>query len=245
MIELGAVLLFAVLFLFFSAVGRKRSIKNLRPIPAFKKLGEAIELAVEDGTRIHVSLGRSSITSPRSAAAMVGLSVLGRIAQVASVSDQPPIATSGDGTLTYLSQDTLLKTYRAVGALDRYNASSGRLAGVTPFSYAAGVLPIVDTEKVSANVLLGSFGTEVALITDHSERQNVFTLAGSDSIPAQAILYATAEEPLIGEELYAAGAYTNAGPAHFASLRAQDVMRWLLVVFILASATIKFLGSLQ
>jgi hypothetical protein len=55
-------------------------------------------------------------------------------------------------------------------------------------------------------------------------------------------LYATAQEPLIGEELYAAGAYLQAGPLHISSLRAQDILRWVLAAIILGGAILKFLG---
>jgi hypothetical protein len=45
---------------------------------------------------------------------------------------------------------------------------------------------------------------------------------------------------LIGEELYAASAYLKAGPAHYATLSAQDVLRWVLVAAILVGAILKF-----
>ena len=47
---------------------------------------------------------------------------------------------------------------------------------------------------------------------------------------------------LVGEEIYAAGAYVNAGPMHAASLQAQDVLRWLLVAVILGGTILKLLG---
>ena len=67
-------------------------------------------------------------------------------------------------------------------------------------------------------------------------------MAGTDSIPAQAVLYATADEPLLGEELYAAGVYLGAGPAHLASLRMQDVLRWVLVAAMVIGAVLKLAG---
>ncbi len=48
----------------------------------------------------------------------------------------------------------------------------------------------------------------------------------------------------LGEELYAAGAYLGAGGAHSASLRMQDILRWVLVAAILIGAILKLLGIL-
>ena len=103
-------------------------------------------------------------------------------------------------------------------------------------------MPLVSDEKTGANVLMGHFSSEVALITDAGERSDNLTLAGTDNLPAQAVLYATAHEPLIGEELYAGGAYLNAGTMHDASLRTQDVLRWALIIVIILGILAKSLG---
>ena len=91
-------------------------------------------------------------------------------------------------------------------------------------------------------ILAGHFGSEVALLTDAAERSQSLTIAGSDNLSAQAVLYAGAQEPLIGEELYAVGAYIRAGSVHAASVHAQDVLRWLLVLAILAGVVLKLAG---
>jgi hypothetical protein len=51
-------------------------------------------------------------------------------------------------------------------------------------------------------------------------------------------------EPLIGEELFAAGAYIEAGPLHAASLRVQDILRWLIIIIILVGGLLKMAGLL-
>jgi len=103
-------------------------------------------------------------------------------------------------------------------------------------------MPVIHDEQISANILTGHFGTEIALLTEAGERSRSLTVAGSDSIPAQAVLYATSDEPLLGEELYAAGAYLGAGGVHSASLRMQDILRWVLVGAIVIGAVLKLLG---
>ncbi len=239
---LGFVALFFVLMLVFRVINSRRKTRNLRDIPAFYRLGGAIELSVEDGTRVHVSIGRNSIIGPRSASALVGLSMLGKITRTAADGDHPPVASAGDATLALLAQDTLRGTYQSLGMLDNYDHSLGRATGLTPYSYAAGTIPIILDEDVSANVLAGSFGEEIALTTVTAERKDSYTLAGSDNLTGQAVLYATADDPLIGEELYAGGAYLDVSPLHVASLHAQDLIRYLLVIIIIGTTIANILG---
>ncbi|MBI3158638.1 MAG: hypothetical protein HYZ26_03435 [Chloroflexi bacterium] len=242
---LVVVLYFVGAMIAFSILSRRQKERNLRDIPAFYRLQGALELAVEDGTRLHVAIGRSDITSPQSAAALAGLSMLRRIATVASESDNPPVATAGDGVLAILAQDTLRAAYQQLGLFGAFENDLGRVTGLTPFSYAAGTIHLVRDEEVSANLLAGSFGIEAALIANAGERRQILTLAGSDTLTGQAVLFATAHEPLIGEELFAGAAYLGAGPLHDASLHAQDLARWLVAAGLVAGALFGlFLGFL-
>jgi hypothetical protein len=239
---LGLIILSAILMAGLAFLHRK-STPTFREIPAFAHLRKAIGLAVEEGSRLHISLGRGGLTTPQSAAELAGLEMLRRVAELTSASDRPPVATSGDGAIALLSQDALL-TSKQTALSAGYESTAARLTGLTPFSFAAGALPVMQDENVSANVLIGNFGVEVALLTDTAERENTSTLAGSDNLPAQAILYASAQDPLIGEELYAAGAYVKPRPFHTASLTVQDILRWLIVIGILVGAILKLAGVL-
>jgi hypothetical protein len=241
-IALGVVLFSFAILILLTLPRFNRGPRSLRPIAAFQRLRRAIGLSVEDGRRVHVTLGKSSMLETTNTSALAGLNTLERITQLSMMSDRPPVATSGDGALSILSQDTLRGVYRAGNVLEQYDPDRGRLTGVTPFSYIAGTIPVVRDENVSAHIIIGSFGPEVGLLTQAADQQGTFTLAASDSLPAQAVLYASATETLIGEELYAAPTYLNAGPAHLASLRVQDILRWVLILTIVVGAVLKFLG---
>jgi hypothetical protein len=226
----------------FALAGRKRPRRQFRDIPAFTRLRRSVGLAVEAGTRLHIALGRGDILGIEFGSGLVGLAMQDRIARAASVSDRPPVSTSGNGALGILSRDTFTGAYRSLGAEGQFDPTLGRVVGLTPVSYAAGVMPVVHDEQVSSNLLLGNFGLESALITEAAERSGSLTVAGTDLLQGQAVLYAAAQEPLIGEEVYSGGAYLNAGPVHDASLRAQDILRFLIILLLLTGALLRFLG---
>ena len=232
------------LILAFAVLRRFSPHYTLRPMRAFQELQRALGLAVEDGKRLHISLGRSSLLEPTNASALVGLSTLERVSQVGMISDRPPIATSGDPALAVLSRDTLRASYNTAGIPDQYQPYRGRLTGVTPFSYIAGAFPIIHTEQVSTHIFSGNFGPEIGLLSEAASREKAFVLGASDSLPAQAVLLATTPEPLIGEELFAIPAYLDGGPVHQASLRTQDILRWVLVAALIVGAILKVLRIL-
>ncbi|MCE9647205.1 MAG: hypothetical protein K8S20_14505 [Chloroflexi bacterium] len=227
--------------LFVITLWKRRSPANLREIPALTFLYRTLGLSMEDGTRLHISLGHGGLLNARGGSALAGLALLRHIAERTSVSDKPSVASSGDSTLGLLTQDTLQAGYQAAGVEELYVPTTGRVAGLSPFSYAAGAMYISQNEDVSANIMIGYFGSEAALLAEASDRENITVIGASDDLTGQAILFASTQDALIGEELFATGAYLGAGASHLASLTVQDILRWLVIVAILGGVAVKFL----
>ena len=236
------VLLLAGFLLGVITLWKRRNPGALRQIAAFTRLARAVGLSIEDGKRLHISLGHGGLFDGRGGSALAGLALLRNIAERTSVSDMPSVATAGDPTLGLLTQDTLQAGYHAAGVEDAYVHTMGRVTGLTPFSYVAGTMSIPQNENVSTNILLGHFGPEAGLLAESSERANTALIGATEDLAGQSVLFISAQDPLVGEELFAAGAYLNADPAHAASLTVQDLFRWLIILGLLAGSAAKFMG---
>jgi hypothetical protein len=135
--------------------------------------------------------------------------------------------------------------YKRKNALARYDPNSAQVAGTDPHAFASAITGLTKDEAVAGAILIGSVGPEAILLTEAGRRADVTTLAGADDPAAQAILFAGANHPLIGEDVFAGGAYIASGlPAHVASLRAQDIMRLIIGGAILAGVVAATLGLL-
>ncbi len=240
-VALGGVILAAALLLALSRLQRK-SPPKLRNITALSRLYRAMGLSVEDGTRLLISLGDPSLLTSSAGAPLAGLGMLRHLAERTSLSDRPPVAVAGEAPLAILAQDTLEAGYRAAGAGEFYQPTTGRVAGLTPFSATAGTMPILHDENVSGAVFMGHFSVDAALLADAAERQNVMAVGSSDDLAGQAVWYASAPETLIGEELFAAAAYVGGTPAQTASLTVQDILRWGIIAVLVVGSVLKLLG---
>ncbi|MCQ3936983.1 MAG: hypothetical protein DPW18_08060 [Chloroflexi bacterium] len=241
MIAASSLLLAAILLAALTLIKRK-SPARLREIPAFTRLIRTVGLSIEDGKRLHISLGHGNLLDARGGSAFAGLAMLRIIAERTSVSDMPSVASAGDPTLGLLTQDTIQAGYQAANVDELYVPTTGRVTGLTPFSYAAGAMHIAANESVSTNILTGHFGPEAGLLAESSDRDHVTLIGASDNLTGQAVLYVSAPDALIGEELFAAGAYLGSDPAHTASLSLQDILRWLVILALLGGAALKFVG---
>jgi hypothetical protein len=238
------ILIFVSFLLIVISVLTRKSMPRLREIPAFTRLIRTLGLSIEDGKRLHISLGHGSLLDERGGSAFAGLATLQIISEKTSVSDMPSVASAGDPALGLLTQDTMQAGYQAAGVEEMYEPTTSRVTGFTPFSYAAGAMHIGSNENVSTNIMLGHFGAEASLLADASDRENISLIGASDNLTGQSVLYASTQDSLIGEELFATGAYLGAGTSHSASLTVQDILRWLIILTLVIGAGLKFVGAL-
>ncbi len=227
-------LVFAGLILILNVMMRGRW-PVFRHLPGYEAVHSDVGASVEAGSRVHMALGEGKIIGVGAEAELAGLSALAKIAQAASVSDRPPVATSSDGITALLAQDVMYSTYRQMRVEERFDHDLGRLAGLGPAGYTAGAMITPREEKVSATFLLGAMGAEAALIADTGAQRGSVIAAVTDPV-GQAAVFATTDNPLLGEELFAAGAYLKVSRAHAASLQAQDILRWIAIGAILLGA---------
>lgn len=112
------------------------------------------------------------------------------------------------------------------------------------FAYAAGAMQLVNKHKLTANVMIGRFGDEFLLIAEPGAARGLVQIGGSSSTTVLPFVYTSVSHPLIGEEIYAGGAYLSEKPAHVSSLLAQDISRWALVATLVVGVVLKTLGWL-
>jgi hypothetical protein len=109
-------------------------------------------------------------------------------------------------------------------------------AHTDPFAYAGGMATILQRGESGSNVLVGRFGAELAIPVEIAARKNMVQVIGTDDPSALAVATAVTPNVLVGEELFAASAYLEHKPDQIASLQVQDILRWLIIITILALA---------
>jgi hypothetical protein len=221
-------------------VRRRRNLYALRPIPAYTALPLVVGEAIEANRPIHVSFGSAGLGGSTTPLTLASAELLYQTAERAAIGGVAPILTVSDPTAIPLGQDTLRRAYQSRGLMDNYRRGSVRWypAGARSLAFAAALTATLGDDKVSANILIGSFGAELALVAEASIRRDRTVIASSDQLEGQAVAFAMADYPLIGEEIFTAGAYLGDSPSQTAGVVTQDVLRWLLIGVIFIPAAI-------
>lgn len=245
-------LFFLPIFFFAYWVVKRGTPIALRPIAGYAALKGLLGKSAEAGQPVHLSLGTAGIGDQFTADTMAGLSVLDYIAERGAISASPPIVTCSNPTALPLAQDLLRRAYARQGYPEEYDPARARFVAPAPnlgtgaapdgLAYAAGTMRMIEHQKLVANVLIGHFGDEFLLLSETGTHRELIQIGGASDTRVLPFVQATMNYPLIGEEIYAGGAYLSAKPAHLSSLLAQDVLRWLLVGGVAAAVLFKTLG---
>ncbi len=243
---LAALMLVVLLvFLFFLLFADKRVRfgfrPTLRPLPGFALLDGFAEQAVETGRTLHVSMGTRGIGGASTADTMAGLMALERLAEQAVATGLKLVITVSDPSLLPIAQDTLRRAYERRGYPQGYNPEHLRYIAPDAIAYAAGVMGILEREDVIANVMIGGFGDEFLLMGENGARKGIQQVGGASSPETLPLVYISMDEALLGEEIYAGGAYLSSKPSHLGSLLAQDWLRSAIILAIILGVLIRTL----
>ncbi len=242
--EIGLVLLLLIVLVLFIQAFRVRAGKThaLRPLPGLDQLPSQVGHAAETGRAIHVSVGVAGLGGSATAETWAGLNVLSRLADQAAAYGAPLLVTVSDATVLPVAQDIVRRAYARHGDAESYNPTQVRLVSTDPTAYAAGVMGLLNREPLTANVMIGSFGDEYLLIGETGARRGVPQTVGASDPRTLPYVYATADDVLIGEEMFAGGAYTSRLPIQIGSLLTQDLARLVIVVAIVVVAVLRWFG---
>ncbi|MFZ4815259.1 MAG: DUF6754 domain-containing protein [Phototrophicaceae bacterium] len=231
-------------------VARRRGIPEdailpLRDLPAFVVLPQITAQAIESDRPLLLSTGAATIGGESTLVTLAGLDLAQYAASQVAVGQTPPIFMTSETAVLPLGYDTLRRAYQTRGLPNRARLASSRwyAAGERSLVFAAMLTVTLQNDQVSGNIFVGRFGAELALALAAGQRKGVRSIAGSDDLTGQAVAYAMADGALIGEDLFAAGGYLGDRASQRAALMAQDVLRWAVIIVIVAVAITEVSGG--
>jgi len=241
--EIGLILLLLVLPILLFLTSRVRAGKagELRHLPGVDELPGSVGRSAETGQPLHISVGVAGVGGVATAETWAGLSVLAQLADEAAVCDTPLIVTVADATVLPIAQDMVKRAYIRHGNPDGYDPTQVRFIAPNPMAYAAGVAGLLNREALTGSVMLGAFGDGYLLMGETGAQCGVNQIVGAADPGTLPFVYASADETLMGEDIFAIGAYITQLPMQIGSLLTQDWARWAVVVAIVVAAIAKIL----
>jgi hypothetical protein len=237
-------LTFVISLVITQFIRRRRDLYALRDIPAFSRLPRIIGEAIEADRPIQVALANSGLGGSTTILSLANAEFAYHVLQRSVISGSAPILAVNEATALPLALDTLRRAYQSRGLLSRYASGAGRWYPGGALGLAGALTASMGDDRVEANLLTGNFGAELALAAGAAARRGQRVIATSAIPEGQAVAYVMSDERLIGEEIFAAGAYLDGAASQIAGIVTLDVLRWLLVIGILLAVADGMTGGL-
>jgi len=199
----------------------------VRRIPGVDAVDEAMGRAVEMGRPMMFTTGLVGV----SAVLFACLGILKHVARRAAGFGSRLIIPQVDPEVMAIVQSTVEETYRKQGRQELYRPEDITYLSGEQFAFASGYMGIAHREKVAACYLFGTFAAESLILAEAGQQVGAIQVAGTVSNEQIPFFITTCDYTIIGEELYATGAYLSKDPVQTGSLRGQDVGK--LVIFLL------------
>ncbi len=208
----------------------------IRKIAGLNAIDEAIGRSTELGRPVLFVNGILDVDDIQT---LAGLSILSYVAEKCAQYQTDLIMPTSRSVVMTVAQEVVKEAYLRAGRPDLYRADRIFYLTDDQFGFAAGVDGIMSREKPGAIFLLGAFYAESLILAETGYSVGAIQIAGT-AMPAQLPFFVTAcDYTLIGEELYAASAYLSKNPLEKASLKAQDMGKFLSMITILVGVTLK------
>jgi len=225
---------------------RKRDVPYIRRLEPIEQINVSVRSAAELKRPVVMHVGSGALTTQDAVQTMAGLAVTAYVAELSA-------RYGADLRVPVIRPDVFpsaiiatRKGYEAAGKLTEFDPLKTVLFMSGDFMAAhMQILSIIQEEKAYVAILMGSFTGDTNLMGEGTKvgGADAITISGLARITHVAFFVVLTDFALIGEELLVAGAYLSKDRASLGSIVAQDWMKVIAVVLLVAGGIMATFSS--
>ena len=225
---LGFILDIAIAALVYYYLTSKKTV-YIRRVPGLDAIEEAVGRSAEMGKPVVCSFGIGGLTYWT----LAGLRILSHVARLSARTGTRLIVPTGGGDQSLIvrpvAEEIVRTAYIMEGAEDQYDPDDLPFLSGQQYAYVGGYIGIMQRTRPGSVIMTGSHASDAMNIAETSNAVGAITITSGSYISNVAALACASDYILIGEEAPAAGAYLSEDPAQRASIRVQDLFKWLAI----------------
>jgi len=239
---LGALVIVIVVYAWLLNRASKGKVPRIRKMAGFDAIEEAVGRATEMGKPVFFTPGISGFDHADSPQTIAGLTVLRHVAKLTARYKARLIAAVSKATVLPVAEETVRQGYLEAGRPEAYEPGMLRYLSDEQFAWAGGCIGIMHREGIATNIMVGNFMGESLLLAEAGYQAGAIQVAGTANRSQIGFFVTVADYCLIGEEIFAAGAYLFQDPVQLAGLGAQDVAKWIAIGAVALGIILNVLG---
>lgn len=233
------VVVFSALVLLFTDRSRRGHKLFIRLIPGIAAMEEAVGRATELGRKVFYLPGGGTLDDIQTIAS---LAVLRHVATLTARYTVDLEVLNKDPLAYAATRETVQEAYLEAGRPDLFTSDVVSYVTYDQFAYTASVTGMMVRQRPAANFLIGAFHAESLLLAETGQTTGAIQIAGTAEVTQLPFFAVVCDYTLMGEELFAAGAYLSQEPAMLGSIKGQDFTKAGLILVIVAGVLLEIAG---
>lgn len=223
----------------------KKKLPSFRKLAGLDALPEMVGRAAETNKSVHFTTGGGgSLTDPVLPQLVAAMAVLGHVSELCAKYSVRVVYTVFLSEMIPIATEVMRAGYLRAGKEDAFDAETQvRYMSGDQFAYASAVQGYAERERPAANIMIGPFYAESQLFGETFYRVGSISLAGTArgvQVPFFAVM---CDYLLIGEEIYAAGAYLSKDITQVGCIRGQDIGKFYALILTILGFLLTAAGS--
>ncbi len=231
---LGTAMAMAAALVVYTAQARRRGADMyIRRIAGVDAIEEAVGRSTEMGRPVLYVTGTEDIVNIQTIASLL---VLGHVAKVTAEYDTDIKVANCYPITMAVAEEIVRQGYTDAGRPDAHKPENVMFISSEQFAFAAGINGIILRDRPATNIYLGRFFAESLILAETGYVTKAIQIAGTAEVTQLPFFIAACDYTIIGEELYAIGAYLSREPRLLAMLKATDLLKLGLIALIAVGA---------
>ena len=240
MSELLGLLLVAAVTLYFIDKAQSGQDMFIRKIPALDAFEEAIGRSAEMGRPVMFIPGNDDVYKSSSIAA---INIFEGAANYAVVMQSHIISPNQEAIVNQVLSNSLRNIFLYAGRPDLYDEYDVHFETTDQLAFASAIAGAMHRENPAAIFIQGDFGAESLIFAENGNAVGAIQIAGTDNEKQLPYFVVACDYTLLGEELYAAGAYIKKDPIQICTLKAQDLLKLVVFACLIIGSLLALSGS--
>ncbi len=233
----------AVLLLVFGHLFKGEREYQVRQLPAVKRLLNHRVKALEQGKARHIILGGQFWSRPYPGLGFHTLFILPDMINKEDLVEGGQVVFTGSGELAVFAHQIITGRYQNGFSPALYQMTT-TVPGLESLAFTAGLLPEVAQHPPGSTAIFGNYGVESVLWAEIAQTKGGHVFSAAGTLSAQAALFLTVRDLLIGEEVFLLPGMIKSSPANQAGWFAEDILRIVLITLMIIISILKLSGAL-